>query len=147
MEGKYPDIIKMLDIYKNKDELIDNIYYNIENINILKAGIYDVKSVCCDGLPRASQKLDISDKIINDKYNKQIKKFEVELEEIEKICNICEKILKGLEPKEFDVINLYYIKSYKWAKIANKTSYSIRQIRRIRDGALKKMNTAYKLYF
>lgn len=149
MTEEFPEIIELLHILKNKDNIIDNINYEIESILLSKSELYEVKGNCYDGMPKGTKNSDTSNRIakIIDIYDKRISELEKEIININKKCEICNILLDELEPAEKNIICLFYLKKIKWKSIEKITSYSERHCRRIKNKALKKMNCTYKTKF
>lgn len=149
MTEDFGEIIELLNVYKHKDMFIDNIKNEIEELEISKKEIYDIKGNYSDGMPKGSNISDISDRVLKviDIYDKRIDNLKLKILKINNDFSICVKLLNSLEPIEYNIVFDFYIKKVRWDFVSKKNAYSIRHCKRIRDKAFRKMSYLYKNKF
>ena len=97
----------------------------------------NIQSMAISGMPKSSNRTDISDIIIRQEETKEkLYKKEIELLEIQ---NQIENIITPLSSRERIIIR-WRLEGVAWESISKKIDYSIRHAKRIYQEALKKMH-------
>lgn len=81
---------------------------------------------------------------IPDYVRGEIEKYKSEIEELQKVKVEILKEVSRLSLKQKNVVFGFYFHSMKWEKVANRTHYSERQCKNIRDAALEKLLLSFK---
>ena len=113
----------------------------IRRINRIESDLEEIRSMKCypsvnsDGMPHASNNIDLSDYVatVDSKERALIEEERLRVKEYETISNQIELLQSD---KEKDVLHYRYIKGLDWWEIAEKMNYSERWIHKIHGNAL-----------
>lgn len=110
---------------------------------------YDTsKAINYDGMPHAKYNVTSPTETaafnVPDFVSHEIRKYEAQIEELQRVKVEIIKEVSRLKLKQKNVIFGFYFHDMKWEQVAKRTNYSERQCKNIRDEALEKLLEWFK---
>lgn len=133
-------VVQLLELFPEIDEEI-RARRNI--VSDLEQYYNPVSGIQYDGMPKGKNYISSQTERmalnIPDYVHREIKQYEREIEELQKVKVEILKEVSRLKLKHKKVIFGFYFHGMKWEQVAERTNYSDRQCKNIRDEAIEKL--------
>lgn len=122
-----------IDIREERDDLA-------RRIKEIEDDLYGLRAQRLDGMPRGgSGESYVQEERMDDK-TELLALYEAKKAELDAALLAIERAIEKLGPRERRLVRLHYIDGLTWERVAVAMDYSWRQVHRIHDAALKKLN-------